>query len=181
MSKVAKIKLWDIANGEGIRTSIFFAGCSFHCKGCHNENIWDYDVGDYFDIDYYNTKIKPTINEYINGISILGGEPLDDRNVVSTYNLVQWFRKDFPDKSIWLWSGYNYESIKDKMDFACCNNDFITYHALLGILENINILIDGQYIEKESNLSLLWRGSSNQRIINVKETLNEGKVVLYEE
>lgn len=168
MSNYSKIKIFDIANGKGIRTSIFFSGCEFHCKGCFNRDISDFNVGNLFTREVYEKEIKPTINDHIAGISALGGEPLHPHNLPATTNLVKWFKEDFPDKNIWLWTGNTWEELMNRKDI----------HEVLNC---INVLVDGRFIEEEKDLTLKWRGSRNQRVINVQESLKQNKVVLYED
>lgn len=176
MSNVTKIKKFDIANGEGIRTSIFFSGCEFHCKGCFNSEAWDFKSGKPFDLRTYLEEIKPTINEHVAGISILGGEPLHPNNIYDVYTLILWFKMDFPDKNIWLWSGYTYEELMDIIEQR--EIPFETF-CLQAILNNISVLVDGQFIEEQRDLTLKWRGSQNQRVIDIKKTLISDKVILY--
>lgn len=174
MSNIAKIKLYDIVNGKGIRTSIFFSGCTHACKGCFNEELWDFNVGKPFTKELYETEIKPTINDHIAGISILGGEPLHPRNTEAVSDLIDWFRQDFPNKSIWLWSGYTWEELMNRCKKT--EEDDLSW-----ILCSIDILVDGRFIEEQKDLkNLKWCGSKNQRVINVQETLLQNKVVLYE-
>lgn len=177
MSNYAKIKTYDIVNGSGIRTSIFFSGCAHYCKGCFNQELWDFNVGKPFTREVYENEIKPTINEHIAGLSILGGEPLNSNNVQATEELCRLFKRDFPDKNIWLWSGYKIEEL---MYLAPYKNRY-QEHALLHALSLIDVLVDGKFIEEEKDLTLRWCGSRNQRVIDVQKTLEEGKVVLYED
>ena len=172
MSNIAKIKHYDIANGKGIRTSIFFSGCEHHCKNCFNSELWYFNVGKPFTRNVYENEIKTTINEHINGISILGGETMHPNNINSTYRLIRWFKDDFPDKSIWLWTGYTLDELIDN-----CDSDF-AYYFRKCILKNIDVLIDGRFIEEQKDLTLKWRGSRNQRVIDVKETIKQNKIVL---
>lgn len=177
MSNYAKIKKYDIANGKGIRTSIFFSGCNHHCKGCFNQELWNFDVGKPFTREVYETKIKSTINEHIAGISILGGEPLDPKNQQATYDLCRWFKEDFPDKNIWLWTGYD---IQFDSLFDCLNNN--KELGLVGkIITLCDVVVDQPFIEGQKDLTLPWCGSRNQRVIDVQKTLKKGEVVLYEE
>ena len=171
MSNYSKIKTFDIANGEGIRTSIFFIGCEHYCKNCFNSELWDFNVGQSFTKEVYESKIKPTMNEHITGISILGGEPLHHNNITATFNLVKWFKEDFPKKTIWLWSGYTWEELTSKSNS--------NYKINIGILNNIDVLVDGKYVDELRDISLKWCGSSNQRVINIQESLKENKIVLY--
>lgn len=173
MSNIAKIENYDIANGKGIRVSIFFSGCEHHCKNCFNQELWDFNVGKLFTRKFYENEIKPAINKHISGISILGGEPMHPNNINSTYRLVRWFKDDFPDKNIWLWTGYTLDEL-----FGNCDSDII-YFIRTFILKNIDVLVDGKYIDEQRDLTLKWRGSINQRVINVKETIKQNKIVLF--
>lgn len=170
MSNYSKIKTFDIANGKGIRTSIFFSGCEHYCKNCFNSELWDFNVGQSFTKEVYESKIKPTMNEHITGISILGGEPLHPNNITATFNLVKWFKEDFPKKTIWLWSGYTWEELTSKSNS--------NYKINIGILNNIDVLVDGKYVDELRGISLKWCGSSNQRVINIQDSLKENKIVL---
>lgn len=183
MSNYVKIKKFSIENGEGIRTSIFFSGCEFACRGCFNKDIQDFNVGKPFTKEVYENEIKPTINEHIAGISVLGGEPLHPRNVLATWLLTTWFKGDFPKKSIWLWSGYTWEELVDIMvqDCETYSSSWHCQQRLRKILENIDILVDGRFVEREKDLTLKWRGSKNQRVISVQQSLAQKKVVLYDE
>lgn len=179
MGNIAKIKHYDIANGEGIRTSIFFSGCEHHCKNCFNSELWDFNVGNPFVDIIYNNEIVPTINEHIAGISILGGEPMHPKNVETVCHLVWNFKKDFPDKTIWLWTGYTFDELlskeyEEQLDDVCKFNEVVKH-----TLENIDVLVDGRYIEEQRDLTLKWRGSRNQRVISVQESLKQNKIVLY--
>ena len=170
MSNYMKIKKYDIANGEGIRTSIFFSGCHFHCKGCFNKEAWDFEKGKFFSIDTYETEIKPSISNHVSGISILGGEPLHHKNISSVVDLILFFKSDFPDKDIWLWTGYTWEELMSIKEYLT---------PLEWILPNVDVIVDGQFIEEQKDLDLKWRGSKNQRVIDVKKSLENKEVVLY--
>lgn len=176
MSNYAKIKKFDIANGKGIRTSIFFSGCTLKCKGCFNSELWDFNVGQPFNKEVYETKIKSTMNEHIAGLSILGGDPLHPKNQRATYDLCRWFKEDFPDKNIWLWTGYD---IQFDTLFKALNHNF-----MLGLVGKIvmlcDIIVDQPFIEEQKDLTLPWCGSRNQRVIDIQKTIAAGEVVLYE-
>lgn len=174
MANYSEIKKFDTANGEGIRITIFFTGCQFKCKGCFNSNIWDFNKGKWFDSKVYENEIKPAISKYISGISILGGEPLHDKNIAAVAALTRWFKNDFPDKNIWLWSGYTYEDLMAQLSW-----NQIRAKNVEEVLNNIDILVDGQFIEEQRDLTLAWRGSSNQRVIDVQESLKKGEVVTH--
>lgn len=181
VSNIAKIKTYDIANGKGIRTSIFFSGCTFACPGCFNSDIWDFNVGQPFNRELYEKEIKPTINEHIAGISILGGDGFHPRNIVGTCNLCRWFKKDFPDKTIWAWSGFTYEElISEEYESSLNLYDYIDDIPYL-TLSLIDVLIDGRFIEKQKDLTLPYMGSKNQRVIDVQKSLKQDKVILYDQ
>lgn len=175
MSNYVKIKKFSIENGEGIRTSIFFSGCEFACRGCFNKDIQDFNVGKPFTKEVYENEIKPTINKHIAGISVLGGEPLHPKNLSATFNLLRWFKRDFPNKTIWVWSGYTLEEL--------LSDEYMiktpSFNIIELILENIDILVDGRFVEREKDLTLKWRGSKNQRVISIKDTLERGEIVEY--
>ena len=159
-----KIRKMDIANGPGVRVSIFLQGCAFNCKNCFNPETHDFNGGKIFDENVAKEVIKLCKNENVKGLSILGGEPLHPKNIEATKMLAKEFKAEFKnnEKDIWAWSGYKFENIPNKAD-----------------LKDIDVLIDGQYVDELHNPKLNWRGSSNQRIINVKESLKENKPVLY--
>ena len=174
MANIAKVKKWDIANGIGIRTSIFFSGCDFHCPGCFNSEIWDFDIGEQFTREFYESVIKPTINEHVSGISLLGGEPLHPKNIRAARQLCEWFKQDFPEKSIWLWTGYSFEEVVTLKPYN--GNTAMDMNVLLDL---VDVIIDGQFIESEKDLTLHWRGSRNQRVIDLQKSLAKHEIVLY--
>lgn len=158
-----KIRKMDISNGPGVRVSVFFQGCAFHCKNCFNPETWDFNGG----LEFGNEQIEEIINlcreDYISGLSILGGEPMHPNNIINTTNLVKKFKEVYPTKNIWMWSGFLYDrDLKDKE-----------------VLNYIDVLVDGQYIDELRNPNLKWRGSSNQRVIDIKKTKKKGQIVLY--
>jgi anaerobic ribonucleoside-triphosphate reductase activating protein len=171
-----QIRECDIANGEGIGIALFVQGCHFKCKNCFNPETWDFNGGKEWTPEIEDKFIELANKPYIKRISILGGEPLADENLDEVLNLVNKLRLLLPEKTIWLYSGYRFEEclIKPKM---CEENIFraLRYE----IIKNIDVMIDGKYIDSQRNISLKWRGSENQRVINVKETLKQGEVVLY--
>ena len=158
-----KIRKMDISNGEGVRVSVFFKGCSFHCKNCFNPETWDFESGKEFNDDVINHILDLCDNEYIVGLSILGGEPLHPFNIKGSTKLAKEFKKKYSDKNIWLWSGFLYENLKDKE-----------------IMKYIDVLVDGQYVDELHNPKLKWKGSSNQRVIDVIKYLMKKDIVLYE-
>lgn len=160
----AKINRCDLANGAGVRVSLFVSGCCHHCKGCFNQAAWDYDYGEPFTDKSFAKIITEAESKHIKGLSVLGGEPLDERNRDCVLNICKDFNTIFRgDKDIWLYTGYVYDDIKD-----------------LPVMQYIDVLVDGPYVEELRDLSLPFRGSSNQRIIDVKRSIFEGHVVLKE-
>ena len=158
-----KIRKMDISNGEGIRVSIFFQGCEFHCKNCFNPETWDFSKGEEFTEDEINTIIELCKEDYISGISILGGEPMHPKNIDASTLLAKKFKEVYPNKTIWAWTGFLFdEYLKDKE-----------------ISKYLDVLIDGQYVDELRNPNLKWRGSSNQRVIDVKKSIKSKKIVLY--
>ena len=166
--KYAKIRKMDISNGEGVRVSLFVQGCSFHCKNCFNQETWDFNGGKEFTTAEIQKIIELADKDYIAGLSILGGEPLHNNNVDEVCHIVATFKEKFPNKDIWLWTGFKFEdAIKDsKRKLILCN---------------IDVLIDGQFEEDKKDITLKWRGSSNQRVIDCKKSLAENKVILKED
>lgn len=155
----AKIKPVDVANGEGVRVSVFVSGCSHHCKGCFNAELWNYDAGEELTVEVIRKILRLCYPEHISGLSLLGGEPLDPRNLMKMELLCYAFKRNFPNKTIWCYTGYEWERVKH-----------------LQIMKHIDILVDGQFVEELKDPRLRFRGSSNQRIIDVKKSLESGRV-----
>ena len=153
MSNYAKINAADFANGEGIRVSIFFSGCKFHCKGCFNSELWDFNYGVPFTQETIDTIIELMKPDYIKGLSILGGEPFQNRRAVK--ELVLKVKSAYPNKDIWVWTGYKMEEFIGWTTYGLYEKP---------ILDNIDVLIDGRYEDDKRDLTLAFRGSSNQRI-----------------
>lgn len=160
-----KIRKMDISNGPGVRVSIFFQGCSFHCKGCFNPETWDFNGGKEFNDDVINHILKLCDNDVISGLSILGGEPLNPKNISGTIKLAKVFKERYPNKTIWLWSGYLFD-------------DYIIDKEIVNYLD---VVVDGQFKIDLSSPLLKYKGSSNQRVIDVKKSIKNKKIVLYED
>ena len=158
----AKIRKMDISNGPGVRVSIFMQGCTFNCPNCFNQETHDFNEGVPFTDETINTVIELCKWDHCMGLSILGGEPLHPRNIDGTIRLCMAVKEALPTLSIWLWTGYTFEYIKDK--------DITNY---------VDVIIDGRFIEAKKDLMLQYRGSSNQRVVDVKRSLKENKTVLY--
>lgn len=170
--RYADIRDLDISNGEGIGISIFVQGCHFHCRNCFNQETWNFDGGKEWTNETKNTFIKLAKRDYIKRISILGGEPLADENVVDILLLVNEIRRTFNnDKKIWLYTGYDYDSI------CAGKNDYHKYR--FDTIKKCDIVIDGRFDDRLKDMNLKWRGSSNQRVINIAESIKNDKVVLY--
>lgn len=156
-----KIRKMDIADGEGIRVSIFMQGCTFHCKNCFNPETHDFNGGKEFKDETINRVLELCENDMIEGLSILGGEPLHPLNIEGTTKLAKAFKEKFPNKNIWVWTGFLF-------DRDLKGNEVLKY---------IDVLVDGQYVDELHNPTLKWRGSSNQRVIDVQKSLQEQKIV----
>ena len=160
-----KIRKMDVSNGPGIRVSIFMQGCTFKCKGCFNPETHDFNGGKEFNDETINRVLELSSKDHIAGLSILGGEPLHPKNIEGTTKLAKAFKEKYPNKTIWIWSGFLFDrDLKDKE-----------------VLKYIDVLVDGQYNCELYSPILRWKGSSNQRVIDVKSSLKKNKIVLLEE
>ena len=169
----ASIKKCDVANGIGVRVSLFVSGCTHHCKNCFNEEAWDFGYGKPFTKEDEKEVLKLLEPSYISGLSLLGGEPLEPCNQLGLITLLRNFKKQYPNKTLWCYSGYTFEYITNTM--------FKTLPYTKEILSYVDVLVDGKYVDDLKDLKLRFRGSSNQRIIDVKKSLKENKIILWEE
>lgn len=168
-----EIKKTDIANGEGVRVSLFVSGCTRHCKNCFNKATWSFDFGKPYTKDTEQEIIDALKPEYINGLSLLGGEPFEPQNQIYLLKLLKRVRAELPQKSIWCYTGCTLEKeLLCQSHFRCEATD--------EMLSCIDILVDGEFIEDLKDISLQFRGSSNQRIIDLKQTFATGKTVLWD-
>ncbi len=167
----ATIKYNDIANGTGVRTSLFVSGCTHKCKGCFNSEAWDFNYGKPFDNEVKEQIFKSLENYFIDGLSLLGGEPFEPENQVELYPFLVEFKKRFPNKNVWCYTGYLF-------DKELLGNSRANISITKDMLSLIDVLVDGRFIEAQKNISLQFRGSENQRIIDVKKSLEKGEVVL---
>ena len=176
--RYASIRSLDISNGEGVGVALFVQGCKFMCKNCFNPETWDFNGGKEWTQEVEDKFIELASRPYIQRISILGGEPLADENLDSVLNLVNKFRLLFPEKSIWLYTGYTWEQLfeDDAFDIkgGICENQ--TRRA---IVLSVNVLVDGRYIDSQRDITLSWRGSSNQRVIDICKSLQKGEIILW--
>ena len=163
MANYGNIKYCDIANGIGIRTSVFISGCTHHCKNCFNPETHDFNKGEEFTYSTINKILELSNKDYIKGLSILGGEPLHEFNILGTIRLAKAFKEKFPNKTIWVWTGFLFENV--------INKDIFKY---------IDVLVDGRFEEENKDIRLKYCGSTNQRVIDVQKSIKENKIYLYE-
>lgn len=172
--KYANIKNYDIANGKGIRVSLFVSGCTHHCKGCFNEVAWDFNFGEDFTQEVENQIIEMMKPSYIKGLTLLGGEPFEVSNQMALLPFIKRVKEIYPNKDIWAYTGYLFDQELLNPSRARCEvtDELLSY---------IDILVDGRFVLELKDVALKFRGSENQRIIDVKESLKENKVILIEE
>ena len=168
----AAIKKFDVANGPGVRVSLFVSGCTHHCKGCFNAEAWDFDYGDPFTPAQTDEILAALAPDYIKGFSLLGGEPFEAANQPALADLLEKIRAAYPDKTVWCYSGY---SLTDDLLPAKVG----TKENIDRMLACIDVLVDGEFVEELKDLNLQFRGSSNQRIIRLADTLASGEVVYW--
>jgi len=160
-----KIRKMDIADGPGVRVSIFFQGCAFHCKNCFNPETWDFKGGKEFTDETIEEVLNLCDKEFISGLSLLGGEPMHPTNIEGSTKLARMFKERFPEKNIWTWTGFLFdEYLKDKE-----------------IVKYLDVVVDGQFKDELRNPNLKWKGSANQRVIDVQKSLKKGEIVLWED
>lgn len=199
--RYAQIRSLDLSNGEGVGVALFVQGCHFHCSNCFNPETWDFNSGKEWTEEVKNKFLKLANRPYIKRISILGGEPLAEENLDGVLDLVNEFRLSCPQKSIWLYTGYTISTCKyfDDIIFTF-HPSYYHFNPLNGkpikvddkayfikqdrkrieIINNIDVLIDGKYVESQRDITIPWAGSSNQRVIRIQESLQKGKVVLWQ-
>ncbi len=166
----ATIKECDVANGPGVRVSLFVSGCNHHCKGCFNEIAWNFNYGNEFNQDTINKILDLLDKDYIEGLSLLGGEPLEYSNQQGLLELVKQVREKYPNKTIWCYTGFDFE--KDVM-----GKMYNTWPQTKELIDNIDVIVDGKFEMEKKNPSLQFRGSENQRLIDVQKTREAGKIV----
>ncbi len=170
----ADIKRIDVANGPGIRVSLFVSGCTHHCKGCFNPETWDFNFGKPFNEAEINEIMEYLKPSHIKGLSLLGGEPFEYTNQQGLLPLLRRFKSTYPEKSVWCYSGYLFDKdIKERM--------MIMWPETRELITYIDYLVDGKFMEDKKDLTLRFKGSSNQRIIDVKKSLVSSEIVLWEE
>ncbi len=158
------VRKMDISNGPGVRVSVFMQGCEFHCKNCFNPETWSFEGGKDFTQGTIDEVLDLCNQDYIKGLSILGGEPMHPKNIEGTTKLAKAFKEKYPNKNIWVWSGFKFdEDLKDKE-----------------VMKYVDVLVDGRYVDEMHNPNLKWRGSTNQRVIDVQKSLKDKKISFWE-
>ena len=170
----ATLRTHDVANGPGVRVSLFVSGCTHKCKGCFNDEAWDFSYGEPYTKEIEEAVIEALKPSYIKGFSLLGGEPFEPCNQIELVTLLERIRAEYPDKTVWCYSGYDFEGDIRALRLG-------DPHITKRMLCCIDVLVDGKFVEDRKDLSLRFRGSSNQRIIDVKRSLETGEVELVKE
>ena len=160
----ATIKKTDVANGPGVRVSLFVSGCTPHCKGCFNSVAWDFQYGQAYTLETEQEILQALAPDYIRGLSLLGGEPMEPENRGTVLSLVKKVREQYPQKTIWCYTGLTFEQI-------------LTHPSQRALLERVDVLVDGPFILAQRDPDLVFRGSANQRVIDVPASLCRGEVV----
>ncbi len=166
------IKKCDIANGVGVRTVLFVSGCTHHCKGCFQPETWSFDYGERYTKETEDEIIESLKPDYVDGITLLGGEPFEPENQRELVKLLRRIKKELPKKTVWSFSGYTYEELTGDSRAVC--------EVTNEMLSMLDVLVDGEFIEARRNISLRFRGSENQRLIDMNKTRKEGKIVLWD-
>lgn len=183
--RYAQIRSMDISNGEEVGVSLFVQGCPFHCKNCFNSETWDFNGGKEWTEEVKDKFMKLIDRPYIKRVSFLGGECLAEQNLDVVLDLIKEIRISFPEKTIWLYTGFEWNQIMNikvmQPIFSCedLENKIQNVLKRQEIIKQCDVLVDGEYIDEQKDLSLKFRGSSNQRVIDVKQSLTQNKVVLY--
>ena len=169
----ATIKSRDIANGPGVRVSLFVSGCTHRCPGCFNEEAWDFNFGQPFTQEVIDRILEDLSPSFVKGLTLLGGEPFDPRNQPSIVELLRQVKAKYPEKSIWAFSGYLFDRdiLPGKLGDPAITREYLSY---------LDVLVDGPFVQAKKNLTLRFRGSENQRLIDVPASLESGTVVLWE-
>lgn len=169
----AAVKTHDIANGPGVRVSLFVSGCNHGCRGCFNKEAWDFSYGEPFTKEVEDMIIEALSKSYIKGFSLLGGEPFDPENQKGVYEFLERVKKAYPEKTVWCYSGYNFET-------ELLAGKIGDWQITKRMLNCIDVLVDGEFVEELKNPNLRFKGSANQRIIRVKESIEKDELVLWE-
>lgn len=166
------IKKCDIANGVGVRTVLFVSGCTHHCKGCFQPETWNFDYGERYTKETEDEIIESLRPDYVDGITLLGGEPFEPENQRELVKLLRRIKKELPQKTVWSFSGFTYEELTGDSRAVC--------EVTNEMLSMLDVLVDGEFVEAKRNISLRFRGSENQRLIDMNKTRKESKIVLWD-
>ena len=169
------IKKNDIANGEGVRTTLFVSGCRNGCKNCFNRETWAFNYGEPFDENVAEDILSTFKNDFIAGLTLLGGEPMEPENQKALLPFVREFKKRYPNKTLWLYTGNTYEELT-----AGVGKHFKCTEETEELLSYVDILVDGRFVEEKKSLGLRFRGSSNQRVIDMNKTRAAGEIVIWD-
>ena len=169
-----EIKNCDIANGVGVRVTLFVSGCTNHCKNCFQPQTWDFCFGEEFTEEVEERILKMLAPDYIDGLTVLGGEPMEPKNQEAVYEFILKVKERFPNKTVWVFSGFTYEELLDE-------NAYPHTDVTEKILDIIDVLVDGRFKEELKDITLRFRGSSNQRLIDMKKTRRSGEIVLWDD
>lgn len=182
--RYASMRSLDVSNGEGVGVSLFVQGCPFHCFGCFNSDTWDFNGGKEWTKEIKDKFLKLIDRPYIKRVSFLGGECLAEQNLDEALSLIKEIRISFPEKTIWLYTGFEWNSLMSKIYQPTFPDEKFEHDRNIHmkrqkIIYNVDVLVDGEYIDEQKDLTLKWRGSKNQRVIDVKQSLAQNKMVLY--
>lgn len=176
----------DQNNGDGLRVVLWLSGCSHHCYNCQNPQTWDVNSGIPFDESAKEELFRELGKDYISGLTLSGGDPLHEANLDGVLDIVNRFRLLFPSKTIWLYSGYSWEYLETKINISPTTDEKLKKYIdndkkRKQIIELCNVLVDGKYIDSKRDITLKWRGSKNQRVIDIQQSLQKGEIVLWTE
>ena len=168
----------DMNNGDGLRVVLWLSGCSHHCFNCQNPQTWDVNSGIPFDESAKEELFRELDKDYISGLTLSGGDPLHEANLDGVLDLVNRFRLSLPNKSIWLYSGYDYQKVMRQLPNLATKENYNMYKRQQ-IIKQCTVMVDGRYIDSQRNLSKKWAGSDNQRVLDIQQSLQKGEIVLW--
>ena len=170
----AEIKRCDIANGVGVRTSLFVSGCRHRCKGCFNAEAWDFEAGEPFTYKTEDEILQSLMPDYVAGLSVLGGEPMEPENQDALAPFLERVRARYPNKTIWMWTGFTWDQLTQEITRADTDVKW-------RVLNCLDVLVDGRFVEAQKDITLRFRGSANQRILDVQRSIDENRVVEWQD
>lgn len=174
-----KIDTEDVCNGSGLRVCLWLSNCSHHCYNCQNPQTWNPESGISFDEEAKKELFRELEKDYISGLTLTGGDPLHENNLDGVFKLVKNIKTTFKDKNIWIYSGYTWEELQPAYLIRGISKEDTEHNTRAEIIKLCDVLVDGRYIDSQRDISLKWRGSKNQRVIDIHESLKQNKVVLY--